>query len=379
MGKIIAFCLGQTQYNVVCGGGMKFVAAMRALEGWEKDIVTTKHWLFTHEKDFKMRPILVEDGQTSVLVAYITRTIRSLFVKIDVHGPAIVYSPDDFMPDVLRAFVIRITNRNVRWVQQIFHLYLPPWKRPGSLVSAVAGYLGQVATHILIKNRADLVICDNRLLVEDLVKAGFRREKILLSDCGLDLDGIESSPADGKGYDCVYVGRINRLKGVMELQDCFRRAPLDSYSLRIIGGGEGLGQLRAAREKNAERRIRIEGSVVGARRFGYMKAAKVFVFMSHEEGWGIAIGEALACGLVCVVWDLPVYREVFPTPAVLKVKENDYGAFAKAVQGLLEDGERRKRLAEEGRRFVKRYDWGRVLTKENHRLEGLMKEAEHDG
>ncbi len=375
MKEVIAFCLGQTRENVVCGGGMKFVAAMQALKGWEKTVITTRHWLDTHQNDFDMRPILMDDEQQNVLLAYVARTVRSLFVRIRINGPTLVYSPDDYMPDVLRAFIIRTTDGRTRWVAQIFHLYLPPWKRPGSRISALAGYFGQIATHTLMKMKADLVVCDNRLLADDLLRAGFRKERLMLGNCGLDITQIDSAEADGKKFDCVYVGRINRLKGVMDLAGCFSKSPLERYSLRIIGGGEGLDELQKIVAGNGN--IRIEGSVLGTKRFSYMKAAKAFAFMSHEEGWGIAIAEALACGVVPVVWDLPVYREVFPTEAVIKVRENDFEAFAKALGGILDDDKLRERLAKEGREFVERYDWGKVLAQESARMEALMLEAEH--
>jgi len=37
----------------------------------------------------------------------------------------------------------------------------------------------------------------------------------------------------------------------------------------------------------------------------------VFVFPSHEEGYGIAVAEAIAAGKPVVACDLPHYREVF--------------------------------------------------------------------
>ena len=38
-----------------------------------------------------------------------------------------------------------------------------------------------------------------------------------------------------------------------------------------------------------------------------MKSSKLFIFPSYEEGWGISITEAMACGLAVVCYDLKAY------------------------------------------------------------------------
>lgn len=46
--------------------------------------------------------------------------------------------------------------------------------------------------------------------------------------------------------------------------------------------------------------------------YSLLKSSKVFVFPSHEEGWGIAVCEAMAAGLPIVAYDLAPFREFFP-------------------------------------------------------------------
>jgi glycosyltransferase involved in cell wall biosynthesis len=48
--------------------------------------------------------------------------------------------------------------------------------------------------------------------------------------------------------------------------------------------------------------------------------AKVFIFPSIFEGFGIALTEALAAGLSVVAWKLPVFEERFGKESVISVK-----------------------------------------------------------
>ena len=375
MKQLIAFTLGQTQSGLVCGGGMRFLSAMDNLSDWDRTLVTTEHWLSTHQGKFPMKAVLVHDNTQSVAIAYLIRSFKSLFVPLKTSGPTIVYSPDDFLPDVLRPFLLRRTRKNVRWVQVIFHLYIHPLKRPGHFLNALLGYLGQRFTHLLIQHGADLIICDNPLLVEHLVRTGVARERIMSSNCGIDLSEIAPVPPSSAKTDCCYIGRINQLKGVDRLVECFLKPPLNQYSLMLIGAGPDLELLKKKAVQQKSKNLVFAGSIAGPERFSYLKSSHVFVFMSHEEGWGIVIAEALACGAVPVVWDLPVYRAVFPTEAVVKIKENDFAAFEAAVQHLLTHEAERTRLAKIGFEFVKRYDWKLVMGEEKQKLEALLEEA----
>ena len=77
---------------------------------------------------------------------------------------------------------------------------------------------------------------------------------------------------------------------------------------------------------------------------------------SYEEGWGIALAEALYCGAVSVCYELPHYRGIFGDyPAYARV--GDVGDFVARFW------ERRAGRAEAGQReFVKRYADAEVVA-----------------
>ncbi|MGI8752845.1 MAG: MSMEG_0565 family glycosyltransferase [Acidimicrobiales bacterium] len=87
-------------------------------------------------------------------------------------------------------------------------------------------------------------------------------------------------------------------------------------------------------------------------------AADALAFPSVNEGWGLAVLEAMAAGLPVVTSDLPVFRE-YLTPGVdaLLVPPGDDAALAGALTTLMTDAGERARLAAVGRTVAARYGW----------------------
>lgn len=83
-----------------------------------------------------------------------------------------------------------------------------------------------------------------------------------------------------------------------------------------------------------------------------LSRSKVFLFPSLFEGFGIAVAEALSFGLPVVVWDLPVYKEVWgSSEAIRTVKIGDYVKFAREAIYALENFEA---LSDEARKTARR-------------------------
>jgi glycosyltransferase involved in cell wall biosynthesis len=89
-----------------------------------------------------------------------------------------------------------------------------------------------------------------------------------------------------------------------------------------------------------------------------MKSSKVLLYPDHEAGfgWGLAVCEALACGIPVIAYNLPAYREFFREGTHL-VEFGDLAEFAKATLEILNNESARIELGSKGKEFVQRYDW----------------------
>ena len=116
----------------------------------------------------------------------------------------------------------------------------------------------------------------------------------------------------------LFLGRLHEKKGCELLIQAFaallRRLPPDGHPwhLLIAGpwGDEGyLQQLkRLAREEPS---ITFSGMLTGNLKWGAFRTAEVFVLPSHQENFGIAVVEALACGTPVLISNkINIWREV---------------------------------------------------------------------
>ena len=313
-----------------------------------QDSFSALHW-FTNPDGQKAVGQVVKDVAFSTTpdwfdrlpigLAYILRTLHataSLFGRrVD-----IVYSGSDFFPDVLPAFLYSRLWRNTRWVQCIFHIY-PCWStRPGSkAVNFSAALLQRLS--LGLARHADGVLNINGEVRDALIARGFDSRRIAVITPGVDLDYIAAAPAgtDQDVYDAVFLGRLNPSKGIFDLPPIWKKVTeqLPFARLAIIGGGSEAISEKLAVEFEAyglHDNVDLLGHVETEKIYAILKRARTFVFPSNEEGFGIAIVEAMACGTPVVAWNLPVYKELFGG-TITTIPLGNQQAFAEAIFALL--------------------------------------------
>ncbi|MDP1845632.1 MAG: glycosyltransferase family 4 protein [Candidatus Moranbacteria bacterium] len=280
----------------------------------------------------------------------------------------IAYSSSDLFWEVIPAFYFKIRKKNIKWVQAIHHIY-PDWKtRPGNKATNFFGYYSQRFSFWLIKKKADKIISVSDFSKNQLVKAGFPESKINVSSNGIDIEYFESIKKIETAYDGVFLGRLNRSKGIFDLIRIWKKVcdELPQARLAIIGGGREETKkilLKKIRNYNLEKNIDLLGFLEDKKAHQILKSGKVFLFPSHEEGWGIAIAEAMACGLPVVSWNLPVYKEIFGI-RTMQIEEKNTNLFSSKVLELLKNDTMRKKIGEDGKEFIKKYSWDSVAKKE---------------
>ena len=104
----------------------------------------------------------------------------------------------------------------------------------------------------------------------------------------------------------LFLSRIHEKKGCDLLLKAFCRIATAHPDLDLVMAGpgpEGLrGNLQAiAREQGLASRVHWPGMLQGDVKWGAFHAAEVFVLPSHQENFGIAIAEAIACGLPVLI------------------------------------------------------------------------------
>jgi glycosyltransferase involved in cell wall biosynthesis len=99
----------------------------------------------------------------------------------------------------------------------------------------------------------------------------------------------------------LYLGRIDRKKGCDLLVDAFVKLAARDPEMDLVMAGPDLQNWRAELARRAEAsgvaaRIHWPGMLRGDAKWGAFHAAEAFALPSHQENFGIAVAEALACG-----------------------------------------------------------------------------------
>lgn len=114
----------------------------------------------------------------------------------------------------------------------------------------------------------------------------------------------------------LFLGRIHPKKGCDLLVQSFAAIARDVPEAHLVFAGPGedqvMAELRAvAAREGVDERVTWTGMLEGDLKWGAFRASDAFALPSHQENFGIAVVEALACGLPVLISDkVNIWREV---------------------------------------------------------------------
>jgi glycosyltransferase involved in cell wall biosynthesis len=157
----------------------------------------------------------------------------------------------------------------------------------------------------------------------------------------------------------VTLGRLSHEKGIDMLIEAWAKVGPQhpDWQLKIYGAGPDEQALRAlAQEHGLDDTALLQGKTSDIDTA--LSASSIFVLPSRQEGFPIALMEALAYGLPAVSFDCaPGIRELIEdgVSGGLVVTAGNVPGFAAALERLITDRELRGRLGAAGRETVQRY------------------------
>jgi glycosyltransferase involved in cell wall biosynthesis len=311
------------------------------------------------------------------VLGYVISTVASLVVIWFVEKPDIVYTDSDYFCDIVPGELLR-RLRGVLWIAMIHHLV-----GDGSTERGLLLRVKIMAQQLALRRIAG---CADRAQVyatpagdaiaSTLVAYGMDRTRVVRVHNGFDANAcLRALPAQERS-DATLIGGLRPGKGLREIVPIWsavtqhRRGAL----LRIVGGMTA--EYRSWLEEEISRAglsgcIRLEGAASHDRVLRLIKASRIVIAPSLQEGWGIAVCEALGCATPVVAYDLPTYRALF-SGGWIGVPLGDRAAFAAAVVNLLGDERLLTELQSAALEAVKAYDWTVIAQREATGFEDLV-------
>jgi len=114
----------------------------------------------------------------------------------------------------------------------------------------------------------------------------------------------------------LYLGRIHSKKGPDILIKAFKEiASIDNDLYLVMAGPDQAGLAKSLKKLTAkygiEDRVIWTGMLQGFQKWSAFYSASIFALPSHQENFGIAVAEALACGVPVLISDkVNIWREI---------------------------------------------------------------------
>ncbi len=197
---------------------------------------------------------------------------------------------------------------------------------------------------------------------EDLRKRGVEMRWVDVVPPGLDLDHFGVAP-EGAAREplVVYVGRLKRYKQVDIVLRAFAKvhSRVPRARMVLLGKGDDRERLEAIAGKiGIGEFVDFRGFVSEEEKIDWMRRARVVVYPSPKEGWGISTTEAAACGTPVVASDSAGLRDAVRNGVTgFLVPHADVDAWAKPIQRLLEDDATFEQLSRGGLEWAQEFDW----------------------
>lgn len=189
-------------------------------------------------------------------------------------------------------------------------------------------------------------------------------QRISLVPNGVDTERVKPSlncgefrkRLGGNGRQVVlFVGRLIPRKGLGYLLEAAKRIVKERPETLfvIVGDGPTRTQLTSeVAQAGLNRNFEFLGDVAEADLPAAYACSDVFAFPSLQEGQGIALLEAQASGVPAVAFNVSGVAEAVINGVTALLSEPSSNALSEGVLRLLADGELRRKMGENGRRFV---------------------------
>jgi glycosyltransferase involved in cell wall biosynthesis len=355
---------------------------LRVLKIWGKNhqislIMPKLGYEFTVSMLSEKAPIYISSYESeelrdlrAVVKAYVLRSVKSLFVKVKKY-PDIIISSSHLFYDVFPAiFLNKHYNNKSKVVVYIFHLF----SSSRSYTEGVWNILSLLSERIslFLCKKADLIFVDNNIIKIALVNKGFTDEKIFVTRNGIEYNFISSVKQGDKKFDGCFCGVLDKRKGVYDLLDIWQKVITRFPAAELVVIGQGPESARLTKEiknKKLQTNITLAGYLPEDQKILIMKSSKTFIFPSYEEGWGIALSEAMACGLPAVCYRLAAY-DVFGD-GIVKVDVGNKETMADAVIDLLSNQAKQKNLGDRAKEATRSLDWDDIAAEEFREISKL--------
>ena len=234
---------------------------------------------------------------------------------------------------------------------------------PGPARLPASGYERTAGRFILSRSSQLIAVSDS--VAQHLHRLGVGTERITVVPNGVDLDRFRPRDHSSLPNDppvIAFVGRLMTNKGPEVFMEALLALHRDGIRFKAVYLGDG--PMRCELERRA---MALQGAVdfrghshnVDAE----LRRADLLVRPSLTEGMPLSVLEAMASGVCVVASDIAGNRDLIKdggNGVLVPVKQSQ--ALMLAIRSLLQEPDRRRRLADAGHATAQQYSWDRTVA-----------------
>jgi glycosyltransferase involved in cell wall biosynthesis len=241
------------------------------------------------------------------------------------------------------------------------------------------------AAHILRREEAiyalaDAITVPSNVARRSFLSMGVAPEKVHVIPYGVRLDRFAPTTApSADSFDVLFAGQISLRKGIPYLLEAFARLRHPRKSLTLVGGVQD--DLRSILSRFPKEKVTFTGSLPQTELARRMSSSHVLVLPSVEEGFGLVMAQAMACGCPVIASSATGAEHLFSdNEAGFIVAPRDTDALADRLQQLADDTALRQRMSAAALECVRHLggwgNYGDLWDELLHRLTGCPKDPD---
>jgi glycosyltransferase involved in cell wall biosynthesis len=259
------------------------------------------------------------------------------------------------------AFLIATIKRkpSVAWYPDVF---IGKWTK---LTGFLSGTVGALSEKISLKFPWNAFVALSESTRDKLLEQSIDDRKITTIYAGVDIDFFKKiKPFKENKFTICCISRLvnyKRIDLLIKAAKILKDQGVD-FSLKIIGEGpEKDNLLDLAKKLELTNLITFKSKLSREKLAAELKSSHLFCLPSQEEGFGLVVIEAAACGIPFVVSDLPVLKEVTHNgTGGTFFKSGDERDLALKINQFMKDRKIQEKLIAETEELVKNYTWEKI-------------------
>lgn len=360
-------------YNIFRGGGVQECVLALQTElmrrGHTVVILTPQS---KEARDRQLDNVVFLGGGTEVKSPFhtsaqisVSANVEALQQALDTHKFDILHFHEPWVPILSRQLLTRSKAINIA----TFHAKLPDTIMSKTIERVITPYTKSILKYL-----------DAFSAVSDAAASYVQTltpHPITIVPNGIDLQKYHSSQNNSSrpGKTILYIGRLERRKGVKYLLRAFALLNKEHENLQLVIAGDGPDRQKLellAKELKLSN-VNFRGFVSEAEKLSLFAEADAFCSPAlYGESFGIVLLEAMAMGTVISAGDNPGYASVMKDAGVMSlINPKDTAAFARQLHTLLYFEKIRQVWREWAEQYVQQFDYPKIVDQ----YEALYKNA----